>query len=836
MDGFEARFRDRINLLSVFPGGVTRRAAVNCRRTLMEKERCRVKTHAKTHGLRRFLCGLTALATAALMVPLSAMATGEEDPEVVSSSSVSVVETSSTPAEESSTPIVEIETSSTSTEESSTPIIETVTSSTPIEDSSIPATEIPTATGEGFSVNGTTITVVNDPDTDDEIQNAINYIGEQENKTGWTINVAPGTYNRFAIPNQMENITINGTNKETVINVNDGSDLSVSVFGSDLGGLTLWGTNITINNITFNSEGQPTGEWVGDAAISTAGSNAGLASNNKLTISNCAFIGAGETESCYAVLICTDRFDINNCTFLDFSGAIEMMVDNSSSQDCQIVDNTITNCYYAIHGYWGNGSVPPEYLKITGNHIYGDGNANDNTSAYTVVTLTDNLNAGALKVDIHDNTFSYAIVGGLELEGDVKQGSLEALLETNNFINNSFVVDARLDDAMTGYTDIRYYAPKIDGKIATWYADPLMDAPYSNVNELVADIEDYLKEYGSAGQFFLINPDDHYDYSLAKNALVIGEYVDAGSLSITKQVVNQTEDYNYTFTIQFITEDNIPLKGRYEYSINGARRTVNLADGRMTVTLKSGQTVTIHDMLPGTKFTVTEDYVDSDCITYYQVGESVNSTSATGAIVENQTINVTVTNSWSGTGIDPNPPIIPDTPTIPDDGPSISIRKVWVEDTDEIRPDAILVEIYHDNELYDTIEIEERYNWRTSYDIPERYENDDWWVQEADVPAGYEDYIDETRDNVFVITNTYVGVEEESSEESSEPSVTPSEPSVTPSEPSSEPVSEPEEPAEPTLPQTGQVWWPIIILLAGGAVLVAFGAFRTMRGSRRHDR
>ena len=40
----------------------------------MEKERCRVKTHAKTHGLRRFLCGLTALAMAALMVPMSAMA------------------------------------------------------------------------------------------------------------------------------------------------------------------------------------------------------------------------------------------------------------------------------------------------------------------------------------------------------------------------------------------------------------------------------------------------------------------------------------------------------------------------------------------------------------------------------------------------------------------------------------------------------------------------------------------------------------------------------------------------------------------------------------------
>ena len=58
---------------------------------------------------------------------------------------------------------------------------------------------------------------------------------------------------------------------------------------------------------------------------------------------------------------------------------------------------------------------------------------------------------------------------------------------------------------------------------------------------------------------------------------------------------------------------------------------------------------------------------------------------------------------------DDNPPVI-----IPDDDPTISIRKVWVEDTEEDRPDSILVEIYHDEELYDTVEVEERYRWRTS--------------------------------------------------------------------------------------------------------------------------
>ena len=193
---------------------------------------------------------------------------------------------------------------------------------------------------------------------------------------------------------------------------------------------------------------------------------------------------------------------------------------------------------------------------------------------------------------------------------------------------------------------------------------------------------------------------------------------------------------------------------------------------------------------------------------------------------------------------DDNPPIV-----IPDN-PSLTIRKIWENDSASDRPDSITVDIYHDGEYYDSMVISGRRfgdsdTWRDSYDIPARYEDDDWWVVESDVPAYYDSDVEEIRENVFYITNTYeepvieepVSSEPESSEPSSEPSeVIPSGPSEEPSAPSSEPTSEPSEPAEPTLPQTGQTWWPIIILLAGGAVLVAFGAFRTMRGSRRHDR
>ena len=201
---------------------------------------------------------------------------------------------------------------------------------------------------------------------------------------------------------------------------------------------------------------------------------------------------------------------------------------------------------------------------------------------------------------------------------------------------------------------------------------------------------------------------------------------------------------------------------------------------------------------------------------------------------------------------DPEEPKPDDPDPTPPSTPSLTITKKWVADNPEDRPDSVTFNVYKDG-IYDGfLEIEGKYfgdsdTWRDSYPIEEYEVGADWWVEEVDVPVNYTDDVEEIRDNVFYVYNTYEepvieepeSSEPESSEPSSEPSeVTPSEPSVEPSEPSSEPsepVSEPE-PAEPTLPQTGQVWWPVILLLAGGAVLVAFGAFRTIRGHGRRER
>ena len=303
-----------------------------------------------------------------------------------------------------------------------------------------------------------------------------------------------------------------------------------------------------------------------------------------------------------------------------------------------------------------------------------------------------------------------------------------------------------------------------------------------------------------------------------------------GSISITKNIVGASLSADKTFTFCVTNEAGV-----------SQIISVFVPEGSTT-----GYNNTTNYFEPGT-YTI-EEVLDSADIDGYTLIDYTSKQTVT--VSAGETTYITVTNTYEPTTSDPDPD--PEDPPviIPDDDPTLSIVKKWVNDDPSTRPDSITVDIYHDGKYYESIEISGRRfgdsdTWRDSYDIPARYEDDDWWVVESDVPAYYDSDVEEIRENVFYITNTYeepvieepVSSEPESSEPSSEPSeVIPSGPSEEPSAPSSEPTSEPSEPAEPTLPQTGQTWWPIIILLAGGAVLVAFGAFRTMRGSRRHDR
>lgn len=131
----------------------------------------------------------------------------------------------------------------------------------------------------------------------------------------------------------------------------------------------------------------------------------------------------------------------------------------------------------------------------------------------------------------------------------------------------------------------------------------------------------------------------------------------------------------------------------------------------------------------------------------------------------------------------------------------VKVVKIWEDDQyNGNRPADITIHLMRDNELYDSIKLNEgndwSYNWKS---LDSSY----YWTITEECSEDYT-YIIEKEKGSFVVTNTYIG-------EIPEPTTVPEE--------------------EPDLPQTGVLWWPIPMLIAGGLILIIIG-FILRRGSK----
>ena len=119
----------------------------------------------------------------------------------------------------------------------------------------------------------------------------------------------------------------------------------------------------------------------------------------------------------------------------------------------------------------------------------------------------------------------------------------------------------------------------------------------------------------------------------------------------------------------------------------------------------------------------------------------------------------------------------------------LEVIKIWKDDgyTKE-RPNTITVQLFCDGVAYgDAVFLSAADGW--TYTWNDLDVNCYWSIDEAPV-GGYLPPIVEREGNTFIITNTY---------------------------------DEPPPPDEPKLPQTGQAWWPVPILMAAGLLLVVMG-------------
>lgn len=133
---------------------------------------------------------------------------------------------------------------------------------------------------------------------------------------------------------------------------------------------------------------------------------------------------------------------------------------------------------------------------------------------------------------------------------------------------------------------------------------------------------------------------------------------------------------------------------------------------------------------------------------------------------------------------------IPDNPD--DDTVNREVLKVWEDDGHEKdRPKEVIVQLLRDGEVYDTVTLNEENNWRYTWtELDDCYT---WNIVEKEL-EGYT--VEVTREGTnFVITNTYKG----------------------------NIPAKPVTPAKPKLPQTGQLWWPVPVLLAFGMLFVIIG-------------
>ena len=129
------------------------------------------------------------------------------------------------------------------------------------------------------------------------------------------------------------------------------------------------------------------------------------------------------------------------------------------------------------------------------------------------------------------------------------------------------------------------------------------------------------------------------------------------------------------------------------------------------------------------------------------------------------------------------------------------VLKVWDDAGNKnSRPTEIIVQLLRDGKVYDTVTLRAENNWR--YTWPNLDDSYTWTVVEKECD-GYTVQVE--RDGVtFVITNTSS--------------------SRTPDKPV---------PTEPTLPQTGQLWWPVSVLLMGGALFIIIGLICRKLGSNK---
>lgn len=294
-----------------------------------------------------------------------------------------------------------------------------------------------------------------------------------------------------------------------------------------------------------------------------------------------------------------------------------------------------------------------------------------------------------------------------------------------------------------------------------------------------------------------------------------------GNFSISKIVSGSDGDIQkeFPFTLELSNKD-----------INGVYGEMTFKNGVASFTLKHGESKIASGLPAETTYTVTE----SD-----NAGYTVTSTGDIGTIKAGKTVQVQFENykeSSSSSG-----------------GSSsggehhyytqITVKKVWKLDNGGKPTDYVTVVLMRNGKEYQTVELNAENGWECSWrNLNDRY---DWSVKEINVPDGFT-VTTEQNGTVVTITNDDVPTPPVDSGKPTTPTVPdePTNPTDSPNPDKANKSSNPAQPEVPTpsdnpeeahLPQTGQLWWPVIALLSAGIILVLLGILGKKRYHGKHS-
>lgn len=185
-----------------------------------------------------------------------------------------------------------------------------------------------------------------------------------------------------------------------------------------------------------------------------------------------------------------------------------------------------------------------------------------------------------------------------------------------------------------------------------------------------------------------------------------------------------------------------------------------------------------------------------------------------------------------------------ETPVLPR-GTSMTVEKVWKNDTADVRPDSVEVTLLRDGEAFETVELTEQGGWK--YTWPALDPAYTWSVGETSVPEGYQSAVSGSG-AAWTITNTYTVVATPTPAPTATPAPTPEvtpAPTATPA-PEATPTAAPEVTPSPAsekpavdTPKTGDdtnpfIWFSVMLAAAGSMTAVL--AVRRRGKRARHGR